>query len=648
MNDLAAAIAPRRRIELTREPDLIVGDVSIHPTACEVTTHGRRVRLQPRVMQVLVALARAAGQPVSREALLSVCWGDVTVGDDALNRCIQRLRRMAQGEATGSFVIETIPRVGYRLTSPGAASTLGLPLLAVLPFDNLSGDPEMAHFSDGVAEEILQTVARGADLRVIGRTSSFQYRGPDKIVSRLAAELRATHVLDGSVRRDATRVRISTQLIECAGQTTLWSERFDRDLTDIFALQDEIATAVASTLKATFAPAAAVGKVDPVAYDLYLRTRASRSGRHMPIVEAIRVLERAVSLAPRLTPAWAALAYRRAHVNRGTSLDEVDITVDRLEVAAAAEQALRLDPGCGLAHAALGMLLPWGDYEGRETALGRALTIGPRDPQTAVEMGWFLTNVGRIEEGLRYAAQSLELDPLNGAAANIYSQLLAFVGRYDESQRSYAVFRETLPFSPVFTMAPLGHASLKGDWKASDDLREAAVRLEWSGKYVAQALAAADILRDPTPKGRERILAAIRERIEKTGTVPLGALVIAYKKGLADEVFSFIERASFAHLFDGDGPPPAGNYSPGVIFDRTANFEMMEDIRFVGLCAKLGLCRYWVKTGRWPDCAGDGVLPYDFKAECRRLAAPKGSCTLRVGTLSTPTGPAPARLDPHA
>jgi len=148
------------------------------------------------------------------------------------------------------------------------------PVLAVLPFDNLSGDADLTYFSDGVSEEIQQTVSRSTELKVIGRGSSFQFRGVDKAAAHVAAELNATHVLDGSVRRSGQKVRISAQLIECASSTTLWSDRFDRDLSDIFALQDEIAAAVAAALKTTFAPAAAVGAIDPAAYDLYLRARA--------------------------------------------------------------------------------------------------------------------------------------------------------------------------------------------------------------------------------------------------------------------------------------------------------------------------------------------------------------------------------------
>jgi Tol biopolymer transport system component/DNA-binding winged helix-turn-helix (wHTH) protein len=115
MNDAIAAIALGRRIDLTREADFIVGGAEVRPTACEVIFRGSRIKLQPRVMQVLVALARAGGEAVSRESLIDVCWGQVNVGDDALNRCIQRLRRLAEDEARGAFVIETIPRLGYRL-----------------------------------------------------------------------------------------------------------------------------------------------------------------------------------------------------------------------------------------------------------------------------------------------------------------------------------------------------------------------------------------------------------------------------------------------------------------------------------------------------------------------------------------------------
>lgn len=161
---------------------------------------------------------------------------------------------------------------------------------------------------------------------------------------------------------------------------------------------------------------------------------------------------------------------------------------------------------------------------------------------------------------------------------------------------------------------------MAGDWAEVDRLRQVVQTRELSSQLITVTLADSELLRDPTSRGRERILQAIDQQIRDTGTIPYGPLVIACLMGLADEVFAFIERASFAHLQDENGPPPAFNYPPGFIFDP-ANRRMMEDIRFVGFCAKLGLCDYWVSTERWPDCADRGVLPYDFKVECRRLTA---------------------------
>jgi adenylate cyclase len=156
---------------------------------------------------------------------------------------------------------------------PAAVATAE-PLLAVLAFDNLSGDPELAYFSDGVSEEILDTVARSSGLRVIGRASSFQFRGADKAAAKVAGALKATHTLDGSVRRSGPHVRIAARLVDCASETTVWSDRYDRDLTDIFALQDEIAVAVAAALKTTLARASPPTPIEPEVFDLFLRAQA--------------------------------------------------------------------------------------------------------------------------------------------------------------------------------------------------------------------------------------------------------------------------------------------------------------------------------------------------------------------------------------
>ena len=301
-------------IDLSRETQFALGDIEVRPSTRELAVGVRREVLEPRVMQVLVALARRRGEVVSRSDLTTACWGGRAVSEDAINRSISLVRRLA--ETLGGFSIETVARVGYRLDVVAAAPNAAVrpsatPRLAVLPFENLSADPDLSYFSDGVSEEILDTVARVRDLKVISRASSFQFRGADKAVGRVAAELNATHLLDGSVRRSGERVRIAARLVECASDTTIWAERFDRDLSDVFALQDEIAAAVAAALQVAFAPAAQAESVDPAAYTLYLKARELRNRgllSHKTMIAVIELLDEATSLAPRFARAWEFLA----------------------------------------------------------------------------------------------------------------------------------------------------------------------------------------------------------------------------------------------------------------------------------------------------------------------------------------------------
>jgi TolB-like protein len=235
-------------VDLAHTAPFHLGSAEVRPATREVVDPGGRAALlEPRVMQVLVALARRRGEVVSRDELVEACWRGRIVGDDAINRCIAAIRKLVL--AWGEVAVETIARVGYRLDVAASDEAAGRALVAVLPFEILSDESEMAHLSDGVCEEILQAVVKRTGLRVAGRAASFRFRGPDKVLARVAEELRATHVVDGSVRRSGPRVRVSAYLIECEGLTTLWSERFELELCDAFAIQDAVAEAVVAKLR---------------------------------------------------------------------------------------------------------------------------------------------------------------------------------------------------------------------------------------------------------------------------------------------------------------------------------------------------------------------------------------------------------------
>jgi TolB-like protein len=639
---------PPSPIDLAHEQPFPLAELEVRPATLEVLAAGRREVLEPRVMQVLVALAGHHGEVVSRDDLIQSCWGGRIVGEDAINRCISRLRRL--GRTNGAFDVETVPRVGYRLAELAGRSTKSppwqlavaadkplaslstpegppgetfrltparteAPLVAVLPFDNISGDADLLYFSDGVSEEILQTLSNATGLKVIGRSSSFQFRGRDKGARRVAGELGCSHVLDGSVRRSGARVRISAQLIECGGQTTLWSDRFDRDLSDVFALQDDIAAAVAAALKSTFAPSANAGPVDPVAYDLYLRARASNPGLYGAFDDAL--LRQATERAPGFAQAWAALAITRAmHAKSG---EGARIAQASEEARRAAERALALDPTSGKAYAALALLEPLcGAYAAAEALFEKASAVGPDDVDVLEKYSRWLHGVGRTEAALAHVTHAFRLDPLYHQGANWYAALIGMHGRLEDAYEIWDRARARWPDFDVLVFNPLLFAAHRGDWTRVDALIAHARAHHLNSVMMSNAIDHAQNLRAKRPRAGGKVIALLRKELAETGTVALNPLVVAHYQGLKDEVFDLVEQASFAHLFELGGRLPNGDYGLHVLFnDHMGTRAIRDDPRFMRLCAKLGLCEYWVATGRWPDCADE--VSYDFRGEARRL-----------------------------
>lgn len=251
------------------------------------------------------------------------------------------------------------------------------PVLAVLPFDNESEAREMDYFSEGVADEIINTLLRQSKIKVIGRTSAFQFRGDRK--AEAAAALKASHVLDGSVRCSATKLRASIQLIDASTGMAVWSEHYDGDRLDAFALEDDIAAKVAAALKRSLTQVDRGAPTDPAAYELYLRARQIwLMMNDLEEDQASVLLERCVGLAPDFAPAWAMLASVRALLLPR----DRDCIGEPLHDAAieAAVRALELDPDCAQAYAALSLLKPAFSEHGEKLRLvDEALKRTPND-----------------------------------------------------------------------------------------------------------------------------------------------------------------------------------------------------------------------------------------------------------------------------
>ena len=314
------------------EHGFLLGYLRIDPAEGVVTGPGGREKLDPKVMDVLVLMARNAGHVVLREDLLAQLWPNAVVTDDALTRCFYELRRqlsLAGGDDRYKAMLETLPKRGYRLnaeirplqeplgaqpsSSPkrrllaigiAIAAVIALAIvivqrfagpqsppssansIAVLPFVDMSAGKDQQYFSDGISEEIRDRLDKIRQLRVIARTSSFSFRDESVGIPEIAAKLDVTHVLEGSVRRSGNSLRITAQLIEASSNSSVWSETYDREAGDLLAIQDEIATAVAAALSVTLGGAELHGSVpaSPDAYELFLQGRVllrpSRTRRH--------------------------------------------------------------------------------------------------------------------------------------------------------------------------------------------------------------------------------------------------------------------------------------------------------------------------------------------------------------------------------
>jgi TolB-like protein len=459
MNDASAAIALGRRIDLAREPDILVAGFRIRPTACEVSAAGRRVHLQPRVMQVLIALARAGGEPVSRETLIEACWGDVTIGEDALNRCIQRLRRLAGTVAYGAFTVETIPRVGYRLTVGGVvlasarqaepvSATPTKPSVAVLPFANLTGDRDRAYFADGVTEAIALSLSRARTLFVVADGPRLPQGDRGSGRSDAAGELGPRYLLSGNVRKEAGRIRIDAKLTNPSDGVQLWGGRFDEASEDPFTLQDKVAIAVAGGVE----PAVVAAEMrwvlkhpsnNPNSYELYLRgLRHCRKRDREEYRTAIEFLNRSIALDPEYRLALALAAHMHSLVDRFGWAEDPE--ANRARGTELAERAIMLagDDTVVLAHAGTAISLLNRDPAAADL-LARAVALNPANSYIWHLSGHYHAHLGDADTALEHLLTSLRLEPI-AHRSNVVGAMAAALFRKGRFEESVAFGREAV------------------------------------------------------------------------------------------------------------------------------------------------------------------------------------------------------------
>ncbi len=519
---------------------------------------GQMVPLPPKIADTLLVLVENAGEVVGKEELLKKVWPDTFVGESNLTRTISILRNaLADRTDRRREYVVTIPKRGYRFVAPvkytsaqQIPSPTGNVMLAVLPFQNLSGDSRQEYFSDGLTEEMITQLGRlnPKRLGVIARTSAMQYKSAGKSILEIGKELGVSFILEGSVRRAGHRVRIAAQLIQVRDQTHLWAESYERDLSDILVLQNSVASAIAKEIEIKVAPherahLAGAQAVKPEAYDAYLRGRFFWNKRtKVALGKSISYFEQAIEQDPNYAPAYAGLAdsyYLLMHTGYGALPPKRAFP----KAKTAALEALRIDETNAEAHTSLGNLSCYEfDWFAAGEEFRRSIEL---DPSYATGHHWYalyLCATGRFADALVEAKCACGLDPLSVITNRDLGLIFYYAHQPDLAIEQC---RKTLELDPDFALTHqvLGRAYLeKGMYDEAVAAIQRAVRLSGSAVAMWAALGHAYALAGKTVKART-ILRDLAERSKRSYVAPTSIATVYSGLGETNRALQWLEKA---------------------------------------------------------------------------------------------------------
>jgi TolB-like protein/DNA-binding winged helix-turn-helix (wHTH) protein/Tfp pilus assembly protein PilF len=567
----------------------------------ELRRDGLKVRLQELPFQVLMVLLERSGEVVTREDLRKRLWAADTFVDfeQGLNKAINKLREALGDDANNPRFVETLPRRGYRFIGPVEAMTgpqagrrntvrtlvfsaavvvavlavLGILLalnvtglrnrvlglwtppeihsIAVLPFVNLSGDPEQEYFSDGMTDQLITELSKIGALRVIARTSVMRYKGTKKPLPEIAKELNVDAVVEASVLRSGNRVRINAQLVDASTQRNLWAQTYDRQLGDILSLHSEVARAIVRQIRTMVTPEeekrlADARPVNPRAYNASLRgwyLWNKRTGEDMR--KGVDCFEQAVKIDPNYAPAYAGIADSYVLLQLYESLPSATAYPN---AKAAAQKAVTLDESLAEGHTSLAEILlsfEW-DWPAAEKEFRRAIALNPNYSVAHHRYGWFLDYMGRREEALAEMKRAQELDPLSLIINTNVGSALYYRGEYDLAIKQW---QNTLELDPTFP--PLRWWLARGYFAKGlreDGLRqlELTAKLSNGNPSLLAELGYSYAQSGKTSEAR-RILAELHQK-EKEGYVPPYRIAALYSAvGEKDQAIKHLEEAYQEH-----------------------------------------------------------------------------------------------------
>jgi len=615
---MTADIEPRS-IDLAQEPAFKLAGLEVHPATLEAIAGDRREQLEPRVMQVLVALARRRGEVVSRDELNELCWGGRVVGDDAVNRCIGRLRKLAQ--AYGGFTVETVPRVGYRLTEAtdrpwrrilrgrralaalvALAIVLALgaglwawrarqsiedaaePRIALMPFQPVGVDAESrafpfaAHLTDSVAGVLSE------NLPGVAVTGPGERRRPPMIR------------VEGVVTGGDGGWRVRASLKDGRSGVTLWTSEFTAPPSNEDALRDQVAVATTQAIYNALEPYEQKGlRLDPRSVALYIKAvegNQTRLGGSRS--ETVRTFEELVAREPRLTTARAELAIALWTSSQQSPPDQREAFVRRARQEA--ERAIQMDPrGAGAAFDTLAML----ELAGPKPDLVKAegiLLEGIRKSNFAylhVRECILLINVGRASDAVSYCERALAIRPLAPQLGHIYARALYAAGDVEGARTAISKFARFHPRSVPTTVARFDIAVFGGPPQEAEALlQDETRRLPFAPEAKAALRMFLKARATKSPADIDRAVEALR-KVTRTGQLdPYYLVQGAALLGRREDAFA---------AFDGQAADSSLYRYARAYLVSTPTLALRTDPRFWRIAADGGLIRYWKVRNRWPD-----------------------------------------------
>ena len=571
----------------------------------ELRKHGVRLRLQGQPLQVLAALLKSAGDVVTREELRAEIWTTDTFVDfdHSLHNAIARLREVLGDSAERPRYIETLPRRGYRFIAPvdagdlpvasgdadsappavlpghlrltkshalllttafavlvisialwlartGSAPASAAPRLnsiAVLPLDNLSGDPSQEFFADGMTDQLITDLAKVGSLRVISRTSVLQYKGTKKGLPEIARELHVDAIVEGSVIRSGRRVRVTAQLLQAPTDQHLWAETYDRDIGDVLKLQGEVANTIAQQVRAQLTPQQQAQlrlahAVNPAAYDAYLKGRlyfVNEYTKPDSIINAQRYFEEAIQKDPNFALAYAGLADSYVYLAFAGAVQKDQAYRSAKEALA---KALELDDSIGEAYDTLGLLssaIDW-DWDTADREFNRAIALAPSYSCAHEDRAIFLAFVGRRAEALAELTKVQQLDygfSAGHTESATYYELQDYPNLIESSRRG-------LLLDPNDGFQ---HFNLGVGYEATGKVQQAISEYQKANKISGDSRSAVALAHAYSATGKkaeaEKILRDLERKAKHTAASPYTMATIYAGLGENDKAFEFLEKA---------------------------------------------------------------------------------------------------------